>query len=199
MMAAEENKPSRTFQSEVEALYLENREMVLQAAFRALGNKEDAEDALQTVFTRLVERPEVQKEFCKNPKGYLYRAAINEALHIIDARKRQRLVDTDIESLDIELPDLELNINDDIRGVREAMAKLKPDRREILYLHYYEGLSCLEIAKMQRRTLATVFGKLFRARAELKKWILIQENEHETQKENDRRNGLGSYPENLEA
>jgi RNA polymerase sigma-70 factor (ECF subfamily) len=199
MMTPEHNKPRQTFETELEALYMETREMVLQAAFRTIGNKEDAEDALQTIFTRLVERPEIQKEFRKNPKGYLYRAAIHEALRIIRTRERQRLVDTDIDSLDIEFPDLDANVKEDIRRVREAMAKMKPDRSEILYLHYYNGLSCQEIAKMQHRPLATVLCKLFRARTELKKWILIQEKEHETQKENDQRNGLDSCPQNSEA
>src|SRR5690349_850626 len=108
MMTPEElNKPKQTFQSELEALYLENREMVLQAAFRTIGNKEDAEDALHIIFARLVERPEIQQEFRKNPKGYLYRSAIREALRILRTRERQRLVDTDIDSLDIEFPELD--------------------------------------------------------------------------------------------
>jgi len=178
----EPNKTNGMFQSDFETLYLDNREMVLQAAFRLLGNREDAEDALQTVFTRLLERPKDQQNFCKNPSGYLYRCAINEALHIISFRDRQKLTDMDIGSLEIPASEADPGTEADILRVRMAMAKLKPNDREILHLHYYENYTCREIARMQRKFLGAVLVKLLRARAELKKWILIQEKQDEAKK-----------------
>jgi DNA-directed RNA polymerase specialized sigma24 family protein len=64
-METTDNENNETFQKEFEALYLEHRDMVLQAAFRTIGIKEDAEDILQTVFLglfkRLINRPGTSK------------------------------------------------------------------------------------------------------------------------------------------
>jgi RNA polymerase sigma-70 factor (ECF subfamily) len=51
------------------------------------GSAEDAEDVLQTVFLRLLRRlpPDLQK----NPKAYLYRAAVNQSLDLIRRRRRE--------------------------------------------------------------------------------------------------------------
>ena len=195
----EPNKTNGMFQSDFETLYLDNREMVLQAAFRLLGNREDAEDALQTVFTRLLERPKDQQNFCKNPSGYLYRCAINEALHIISFRDRQKLTDMDIGSLEIPASEADPGTEADILRVRMAMAKLKPNDREILHLHYYENYTCREIARMQRKFRGAVLVKLLRARAELKKWILIQEKQDEAKKAQHERIDREGLPEASEA
>jgi RNA polymerase sigma factor (sigma-70 family) len=187
------------FRQELEALYLENREMVLQTAHRTIRNKADAEDVLQTVFLRLLERPELQRDFRSNPKGYLYRAAINEALNVMDAQKRQRLADDDINSLEIPAPEPESAQEDDIRRVRAAMAIMKPDAAEILSLYYRDGYDCLEIAEIRGKRVDAVFMELCRARAELKRAIRIQEKQYETQKEKHQRSGGPVFPETFEA
>ena len=130
MLPPEENQTSYGYRDELEALYLNNREMVLQAAYRVIQNKADAEDILQIVFQRLVERPDLQKGFRDNPKGYLYRAAINEALNLIGAQQREGWVDEDVAEFEMPAP----APNDDIHVVRAAMGTLKPHDREILYL-----------------------------------------------------------------
>jgi RNA polymerase sigma factor (sigma-70 family) len=187
LTTTDRKKTTETFQSELEALYLENREMVLQAAYKTIRNKEDAEDVLQTVFLRLIEQPELQTGFRSNPKGYLYVAAINEALNVIDARERQRLTDDDIDSFEIPVPEPDSGRDDDIRRVRAAMAIMKPYLVEILNLYYNEGYSCLEIAELRRKAVHAVFMELFRARVELKKAIRIQEKRDERQKEKHER------------
>jgi hypothetical protein len=69
------------------------------------------------VFQRLVERPDLQKGFRDNPKGYLYRAAINEALNLIGAQQREGWVDEDVAEFEMPAP----ASNDDIHVVRAAM------------------------------------------------------------------------------
>src|SRR5262245_17020886 len=114
------DETSDSFSKEFGELYQQNYRMVLQVAFRTTGNKDDAENVLQTVFLRILERPELQPEFRKNPKGYLYRAAINEALNVIGARERQQLVGEDVQSLEIAAPD-EPSREYDIQRVRAAL------------------------------------------------------------------------------
>src|SRR5271167_3946212 len=112
MRTTDNNDSNEIFRNQLETLYLENREMVLQVAFRTIKDRDDAEDVLQTVFLRLLQRPERHREFCMNPKGYLYRAAINEALHVMSTQERQRLTDDDIDSLEIPAPEPDADPDD---------------------------------------------------------------------------------------
>ena len=103
-------------------------------------------------------------DFKNNPKGYLYRTAINSALNVLRARETRKLADedVDVDSMEIPAPDDESWFNDDIDGMRRAMAKMKPNLIEIVNLYYNEGHSCREIAKITGRAAPTVAADLFR-------------------------------------
>ena len=174
-------KGSETFQQELEALYRENQQLIYRAAYSVTGDNEDAEDVLQTVFLRLIERQEFPNDFSRNPKGYLHTAAVNEALHVKATRERQRLTDDDLDTLEIPAP--EPRCYDDIQRVRAAIARMKPEFVAVLDLHYKEGHTCIEIARLQRRPLGSVLSDLFRARAELKRLMSIEEKNSEKQKD----------------
>jgi len=193
---AQHNEPNEPFREEIEALFLKYRDMVLQVAYRTVQNKADAEDCLQTVFQRLIEHPEQQTPFYANPAGYLYRAAINEALHVIEKEGNQCLVDDRLDSLELPAPRVE---DDDVQLIRTAMKTLKPDKRELLYLYYYEGYSCSEIGEMSGKSANAVFLTLCRARFALRKAIRKQEKQNETQKEKHEGNRGSDYPKAFEA
>src|SRR5215510_5078745 len=57
-----------------ERIFLEHSEFILRTAQRVTGNEDDAEDVLQALFLRLLTTP---IPLDANPKGYLYRAAVN--------------------------------------------------------------------------------------------------------------------------
>jgi RNA polymerase sigma factor (sigma-70 family) len=190
MLPPYDNNPARYgFQDELEALYQDNKEMVLQAAYRMILNKEDAADILQIVFQRLVENPELQKGFRDNPQGYLYRAAINEALNMYKAHRREAWADEDISQFEMPAPDRE-----DVHLVRAAMERLKPDDREVLYLFYFEGLECSAIAAMRGKSTNAVFLHLWKARRAMKKAIRNEEKQNEAQKEKHERDRGSDYP-----
>jgi RNA polymerase sigma-70 factor (ECF subfamily) len=56
--------------------------------------------------------------------------------------------------------------------VRQALAQLETDEREILMLREYEQLSYAEIAALQRVPINTVRSRLFRARLALKELLV---------------------------
>jgi RNA polymerase sigma-70 factor (ECF subfamily) len=68
-----------SFPQEFEALFEEHYVLVCRTAYGVTGRVEDAEDVVQTLFLRLLQR-EKSPELLKNPKGYLYRAAVNLSL-----------------------------------------------------------------------------------------------------------------------
>src|SRR5688572_586088 len=73
---------------EFEDTFREHYQLVYRTARVVTGNPADAEDVLQTIFLRLLQRA-VPANFHKNPKGYFYRAAVNLSLNTIRSRRRQ--------------------------------------------------------------------------------------------------------------
>ena len=73
MRARLERKTDETFRQELEKLYREKNQKIYRAAYGVTGNRQDAKDALQNVFLRLIQRPP-SSDFKKNPEGYLCRA-----------------------------------------------------------------------------------------------------------------------------
>ena len=63
----------------LEALFREHHGAVYRAAYRITGNAMDAEDVLQTVFTRLLRREE-QPDLSESAGSYLHRAAVRRII-----------------------------------------------------------------------------------------------------------------------
>ncbi len=156
---------------ELEAAFREHSRFLLRAACSVTGRLEDAEDVVQALFLLLWRRG-LPPEFGRNPKAYLYRAAINLALNSIRARRRQPS----------GLDPIELQIVADARSgnpgaserpnLRErlaaAMAQLNPRAAEMLVLRYTEGYSDAEIGRLLGTSRGVVAVTLFRARARMK-------------------------------
>ena len=166
------NPAGRPLPEEFERIFKEHNGLVYGVAYRITGSAEDAEDALQTLFLRLLRR-EMLPDIKRNPKAYLHRAAINIALDIV--KQKSRIVSSgDIED-QLEdrgaQPDRQhqsLQIQNWLRG---ALADLSPKAAEIFVLRHVEGYDNSEIAKMLGTSRGTVAVLLFRARARLKKSI----------------------------
>lgn len=67
----------------------------------------------------------------------------------------------------------------DLSHVLESVMKLPDKYRIIVYLHYYEGYSAVEIAGILHKNVNTVYTHLSRAKAELKKMLGGDEGETE--------------------
>jgi RNA polymerase sigma-70 factor (ECF subfamily) len=163
-------RASETVAPEFEEIFREHCQLVYRTAYTVTGNHQDAEDVLQNIFVKLLER-EQSPDLETNPKGYLYRAAVNMSLKTIRTRKRQRLTDG-VEELEAPRPAPETGSDEAMRrSLREAIAKLRPRAVEILILRYEHGYSDAEIAKMLGRSRGVIAVTLYRARARLKKLL----------------------------
>jgi RNA polymerase sigma-70 factor, ECF subfamily len=151
-----------------ERIYREHAALVLRTAYGVTGSREDAEDILQALFLRLLSR-DFPADFEKNPKGYLYRAAVNRSLNVIEARRRPQLLDAAI-TVPISPEDPDFNQEMHLR-LYQAMTKLRPEDAEILTLRYVHDASDAEIAKMRGVSRTLIAVRLFRLRARLKKLI----------------------------
>lgn len=165
----------------LEGLFREHHGAVYRAAYRITGDAADAEDVLQTVFTRLLRREE-QPDLSESAGSYLHRAAVNAALDLIRARKRARTVDLDgvSESLADNAdpgPERRQGSRELARRLREAMTRLSPRQAEIFTMRYFEGLGNLEISKLLGATQTSIAVILHRARHRLQKELGTLEGE----------------------
>jgi RNA polymerase sigma factor (sigma-70 family) len=158
---------------QIEDILREHHELVYRTACIVTGNPDDAEDVSQTIFLRLI----AERVLPKNPKAYLYRAAINGSLNVLRARRRQVLID---DNKFFEVPNGSGDPTasghstlDDLLSVQlhQAIAHLSPRTVEILMLRYVEDLPEPQIAKLLGRSRGTVAVTLFRALIRLRKLL----------------------------
>jgi len=154
---------------ELEQVFVEHKDLVFKAAYRITGNPGDAEDALQTVFLRLV-RQTVWPDISNMP-AYLRRSAVNAALDILRRRKESQMFSLDddpdpVESVSVATAGRSLELRD---WLRQALARLNPRWAEMFVLRFMEDYSNREIAGMMKTSPAVVAVVLHRTRTQLKK------------------------------
>ena len=145
---------------EVASLYRRHVGMVYQICLMLLKNVPDAEDAVQTVFRKLLEcggtfqNPEHEKAWlivtarneCKNQLRHWWRTRRADA-ETLDALAWEQPADGELWDMILRLPEHE---------------------KTALYLHYYQGYSTNETAELMGKNPSTVRSWLFRARRRLK-------------------------------
>jgi RNA polymerase sigma-70 factor (ECF subfamily) len=163
----------KSLDPDFESIYFEHYGLVYRAAYSITGNVEDAEDVAQTLFLRLFER-DFLAGVERNPKGFLYRSAVNAALDLARRRKPPGVLNV---SLDENATTHAAGVSpgresDDLREwLRHALTKLRPQEAEVFLLRHIEGYTNAEIARMLGKSKSAVAVTLFRVRLRLKKSI----------------------------
>jgi RNA polymerase sigma-70 factor (ECF subfamily) len=101
------------------------------------------------------------------PRG-LFRAYLFGIAYNVLLADRRKAIHRGTEPLDADPPADEQPDPDAGIWVRDALARLDPDDRDVLMLREYEQLTYQEIADLRRTPLNTVRSQLFRARMALK-------------------------------
>jgi len=135
---------------------------VYGTALRITGNSADAEDALQTVFLRILNQGG-RLEPAQMPEAYLRRAAANAAIDLL--RRRIAQAETNIE----ETPALTAQENTTIlkEQLRRALATLEQNDAILFMLRYVEGLTNGELAEMFGQEKSNIAVRLHRIRQAL--------------------------------
>ena len=157
----------------LEGIFRKHHEAVFRAAYRITGNPMDAEDVLQTVFTRLLRR-EQELDLADGAGSYLHRASVNAALDLLRARRRSQAIGLEeVEEVVVDASDAGpegRRLGRELRArLRSALAKLSPRTAEIFALRYFEGLGNLEIARLMGASQTSIAVILHRARHRLQK------------------------------
>ncbi len=149
---------------EFDDLYRQYSETVYLTARRITGSPQDAEDVLQTVFLRLLNRPGDDL----NPQvatAYFRRAATNASIDVL--RRRAVHAETPLDGL-LQQPSQETSPLLKER-LRRAIASLDPEDAELFLLRNLEGWSSNELAAAFGIERGTVGSRLFRIRQALQK------------------------------
>lgn len=145
-------------------LYERHSETVFRAALRVTGNAADAEDVLQSVFLRILSRPDEDAgEAGRRPAAYFRRAAVNAAVDVLRRRtlRGETAYDDQAPGDRGEAP-LLLKVR-----LRRALAAIDQDDATLFLLRYVEGLSNEELAGVFQIEKNNVAVRLHRIRRRL--------------------------------
>nr|MBQ8253392.1 sigma-70 family RNA polymerase sigma factor [Lachnospiraceae bacterium]MBQ8253828.1 sigma-70 family RNA polymerase sigma factor [Lachnospiraceae bacterium] len=147
---------------DIQQIFERQHKRVYRVAMMMLQNSSDAEDAVQNVFLKFVEKGQefkdeghedawfitVTRNYCKDQLKNTW----NSRVDFGEIPERP----TDAEKEDHLLP---------------YILKLKEKYREVIYLYYYEEYSVREMSKILRRGESTIQTQLSAARGKLRKML----------------------------
>lgn len=141
---------------------------IYNAAYRVLGNAEDASDITQVVFLRIAERLheyDTQYKFF----SWIYRIAINESLNLLRRNRREDPLDeeTELPGPATASPEWQYNNGQLSERVQRALMSMKADDRVVLTLRHFSECSYKEIGQILELEEKTVKSRLFEARQRL--------------------------------
>jgi RNA polymerase sigma-70 factor (ECF subfamily) len=144
-------------------LYQRHSGAVYRTALRVTGNAADAEDVLQNVFLRILDR-QLNVDPDWSPESYLRRAATNASIDLL--RRRATSQETTMpEGHEYGVKEGTVLLKE---RLRRALAKLPAADAELFVLCYLEGYSYEELAKLFQVERGTIASRLFRTRAVLR-------------------------------
>ena len=144
----------------IEMIYTRYADMLFRLAYTHLSSQSDAEDAVSDVFVRYMQNaPDFQDQ--EHEKAWFVRVLINRCNDLY--RKKTVRAYTPLE----EVTHVE-HVDGESSEVLTAVQQLPEKYRTAVLLHYFEGFSVNEIAKIQNTSAASVKMRLMRSRNLLK-------------------------------
>ncbi len=143
------------------------------------GSKEDAEELAIETFLKLYKSIKNFK-FKSSLETYIRKIALNLSINFLKSKKYET-ISIEETSQDIEDDTSESLMQQieqkEIQKAIQNIISLLPDKQKICFhLSYYENLSYKEIAEILNITISSVESLLFRAKQNIKKYILKDKN-----------------------
>lgn len=157
---------------DISQLFSDHGDEIFRLCFLYLRNREDAEDAAMEAFSRALSNAD-RFRGGSQPRTWLVRIAINVCKDMLKAStRRANLGSAPLE--DIPARD-ELSRQEDRYAVSSAISSLPPIYREAAVLHFYNGFTIKESAKIAGVSQTAMAFRVRRAREllreSLKKWF----------------------------
>lgn len=142
---------------------------VLRVCYFYLSDREKAEDVCQDVFVRLMTtHPLLQPG---REKSWLLKVALNRCRDLWRGAWLKRVILGGPTFELIPAPD-EFSRRDDQQAMMAAINQLSATFKEVILLHYYQGMNIAEIAQMLELPEGTISSRLSRGRKKLESILL---------------------------
>jgi len=145
---------------------------IFNAAYRILGNMDDAADVSQTVFLRAFERLDQY-----NPEykffSWIYRIAVNESINQRNRTKSLQPLEDD-EIADAENPEDAVDADNLSTVIQAGLMELQEDYRVVVVLRHFSDLSYRDISEVLHIPEKTVKSRLYSARQLMKARLMEQ-------------------------
>lgn len=136
-------------------------DMIRRICLVHLKNEEDTADIFQTVFLKYLQSS-AEFDSAEHEKAWFIRVTINACRDLLKSFFRSRTVSLE------ELLTVPAEIETDHSEVLEAVLSLPAKYKDVIYLHYYEGYTAVEISRLLHKNVNTIYTLLTRARGLLK-------------------------------
>lgn len=140
--------------------YKRNVQMVFKICYIYMKNHFDAEDAVQICFAKAYERRQ-QFGSREHEKAWLVVTSSNICKSLLRRKHRTEV------SIDV-ITQTKGSCDETPSEVLEIVLSMPEKYRVVIYLYYYEGYSCSEIAVMLNEKETTIRSRLYRGREYLK-------------------------------
>lgn len=149
-------------EKEIAEIYNRHINTVYRVCFSIMGNSHDAEDAVQSVFIKMMKANPSFSD-TEHEKAWLIITAKNccRDLHRQWWRKNTVAIDSSVETSTF------VNIIENSDVLKKLLC-LPRTQRVVLYLHYYEGYKLTEIALILKQNVNTVKSRIRSAKKRLK-------------------------------
>lgn len=173
---SDEELMRRITQGETEAfdeLYQRYSGKMLNYFYRLLNQEEEkAQDMLQDLFMKLVEKPHLFDP-SKRFSTWIYAIASNMVKNEYRSREVRKIMTRPGDLSRLRLPGIDAEPNLDFRafahGLEDALTDLSESHREVFVLRYQEELSIKEISEIMCCSEGTVKSRIFYALRKLSK------------------------------
>ena len=145
-------------------------DMVRRLCMIHLKNRADTEDIFQNVFLKYA-LSSVSFQSADHEKAWIIRVTLNACKDLLKSFFHNRIVSLD------EMLEQPAELAPDHREVLEAVLALPQKYREVVYLHFYEDYSALEISQILGKKINTIYTLLTRSKQLLREKLGGEDDE----------------------
>ena len=145
----------------LEQAYEKYADMLYRLALSHLKNPHDAEDTVQDVFIKYMNHFLILKDE-EHERAWLIRTTVNRCYDLLKYNSKRNHMDLD-EINEIAAEEKELHTE-----IFQILEKLPAKNKTVIILHYLEGFSIEEIARMLHLSTSAVKMRLSRGREQMK-------------------------------
>jgi RNA polymerase sigma-70 factor, ECF subfamily len=140
---------------------------VFRYCYHMLRHKQEAEDAVQDIFLKVVQHS-ARLEEIRSPSAWIYRVAHHHCLNLAAKKRLQRLLPVRLLGISPTVAEDSHSQAEEAMAIAAMLARLNPAERSIMILRILEDKSHEEIAVITGASPAAVRKKFERAKNKLR-------------------------------